>query len=316
MPHEGPFDADVLDMGAEMGYLPSGEPDPSYGSNNPAPPPLTPAEILAKYNAGTLSWDAALADLMATGMTRAIAETTLGPRPVLAADPAAAAAAGAAKAAADKAAADAAAAAAKGKGGVVSPDDPNQTKRLFQLLAQQDPLGAFRQFMRALGTTPAVTRYHEQGAEEGFLLAPFLQPEKFTTEALAARGFATDPIGALGKFTMQDFLGADPFGAIPTPSTIRMGLGMASRPLPEQTTEGRRAVAQALQDPTANKDIFDMIIEPIIQQSGGLFGPIIQRYLQAEQAKWQEANPSINILNALRAGTGPQSFTNLGGWGF
>lgn len=198
-------------------------------------------------------------------------------------------------------------------------------KDIFSLGLQQAPEAAFYQFLNAQ-TGPQggpfsskVANFFAPAAAQGFSLAPFISPF-FEGQA--------DPMESLGQFSMANFLGGAGAGGVatqpnfldlvPTAALIKQALGAAGKlqvdPLATGNAMAQQVVAQALADPASNFDVFQMLAAPMAGQSGGLFGPMIQKYLQQAFDKFQLATPEQSFLQALANNTAGGAFSGLGGF--
>ena len=204
---------------------------------------------------------------------------------------------------------------------------PTPLADIYRLGLQQAPEAAFRQFLNAQRGPqggpfgPRMANYFAPAAAEAFKLSPF-----FGNFANAQN--LANPVESLGSFTMGDFLGGQGAGGmalnpafldqVPNARQIREQIGTAGRMNLDPAAVGNnlamQMVAESLADPSANFSVFDMVLQPLLGQSGGLFGPMIQKYLQAAFDRFQQATPDVSFLQALGSGTAGTQFSQLGGF--
>jgi len=200
-------------------------------------------------------------------------------------------------------------------------------RRRFRQRLQPYPQAAFRQFAEAQGA-PGGGTFSEQAlrsmgesAEQGFSLAPFLQPGAF--EGVGGK----DPLESFERFGMPQFLrGLAPPGmdtpeagflpsaaqfGIPSPQQIRFALSNVGALRGRKTGTPQQAVADILNRPDANRLVFEMIANPISERSGGLFGPMVAALLSRAFSRFQEEqegkeNPLEFLQEVLAGRAGPE----------
>lgn len=201
--------------------------------------------------------------------------------------------------------------------GTTTPTTPMTMKDIYKLGLQQAPEAAFRQFLggqRGPAAVPfgdRVTNFYAPAAAEAFTLAPWLRSGDFPT---------VDPLKTLLKYTMPQFMGSPgagmfdlQSGMIPSPEGIRGALRQAGGPLTGQTP-AQQTVGRLLQTPDYNWDVFNMVANPMLAQGGGLFGPMVRKYLQSAFDVFQEEDPSRSFLGALTGGTAGYPFLSMSGF--
>ena len=180
---------------------------------------------------------------------------------------------------------------------------------IFRLPTQRAPEAGFRQFAgaRQRPLSELTTNYFARPFARAFPLSAFF------------RGFSgggeQSGLDQLRQFTPSQFLGGNPdadfLSSVPNPFQIRQALGAAGR---GGVGDAQQATSRAFLDPGANQDVFRTVLDPMMSQSGDLFGPMIQDYLQAAFDRFQEEDPSRSFLTALINRTAGQPFANMPGF--